>query len=173
MRLVFSICVLAIAAPVFCVATDIPATRPNATTAREMQQSVYHWDATPVGETAQLLTLFCTSQNSDVPVVAVLRDTLGDENPENDRVTYVWLLSYSRPNLGQRFLAAVPFFYWRVGKGSEIRGLPRHRSASGSHHARTSGAFRSWPRSISVDRARPHGYTGPRYLARLSHQHNR
>jgi len=49
--------------------------------------------------------------------VAVLRDTLGDQNDGNDRVTYVWLLSYSRPTIGQRLLSAIPFFYWHVGQG--------------------------------------------------------
>ena len=53
-----------------------------------------------------------------MPLLAVLRDTLGDNNSENDRVTFVWLLTYSRPNIGQKALSAVPFFYWRVGEGS-------------------------------------------------------
>jgi hypothetical protein len=90
---------------------------------RENNQS-YYWKATPVGETAQLLTLFCRSCEQslgitqDVPLLAVMRDTLGDTNAANDRVTCVWLLSYARPNWHQRLLSAVPFFYWRVGAGS-------------------------------------------------------
>jgi len=62
-----------------------------------------------------------------MPLVTVLRDTLGDKNPENDRVSYVWLLSYVRPNLGQRLLSAVPFFYWRVTDGP--KSLNEHGAA--------------------------------------------
>jgi hypothetical protein len=50
-----------------------------------------------------------------VPLISVLRDTLGDGNPQSDRITDVWLLSYKRPGIGKRLLSAVPFFYWRVG----------------------------------------------------------
>ncbi|MGH9583111.1 MAG: hypothetical protein ACRD4O_09275, partial [Bryobacteraceae bacterium] len=57
-----------------------------------------------------------------MPLMAVLRDTLGDNDPRNDRVTDVWLLTYSRPSIGQRILAAMPFFYWRVGRGSDKPG---------------------------------------------------
>jgi hypothetical protein len=90
---------------------------------RQNSQS-YYWKATPVGDTAQLLTLFCRSCETslgitqDVPLVAVMRDTLGDTSATNDRVTCVWLLSYARPNWHQRLLSAIPFFYWRVGSGS-------------------------------------------------------
>jgi len=86
--------------------------------------SPYYWKSKPVGDTAQLLTLFCsgcnvsTGNEGDVPLVSVLRDTLGDQANENDRVTYVWLLTYAHRSLGQRFLSAIPFFYWRVGQGS-------------------------------------------------------
>lgn len=104
-------------------AADVPSERPQTATVRENNHSTYYWQGTSVNGTAQLLTLFCQScragkTDQDVPLVAVLRDTLGDSNPENDRVTYVWLLSYARLNVGQRLLSAVPFFYWRVGDGS-------------------------------------------------------
>ncbi len=69
----------------------------------------YHWQSTQVADSAQLLTLF----SQDVPLVSVLRDQLGHE-----QVSYVWLLTYSRPTLAQRALSAVPFFYWKVGSGS-------------------------------------------------------
>lgn len=106
-----------------CLAADVPAARPQTTTLRENNRPTYHWQSTPVDGTAQLLTLFCNScrlgnTDQDVPLVSVMRDTLGDADPQNDRVTYVWLLSYTRPNLGRRALSAVPFFYWRVGDGS-------------------------------------------------------
>ena len=87
--------------------------------------SPYYWKTTPVGDSAQLLTLFCRAwgvfkdTEEDVPVVSVLRDTLGDQSGENDHVTYVWLLTYAYPRMGQRVLSAIPFFYWRISKGSK------------------------------------------------------
>jgi hypothetical protein len=89
------------------------------------QPSPYYWKSTSVGDSAQLLTLSCRACaiveriEQDVPVISVLRDTLGDQTAENDRVTYVWLLTYTRPRVRQRILSAIPFFYWRLGKGSE------------------------------------------------------
>jgi hypothetical protein len=88
------------------------------------QASAYYWNSTPVGDSAQLLTLFCRAcsvfkgAEQDVPLVSVLRDTLGDQTTDNDRVTYVWLLTYAHPRLRQRILSAIPFFFWRIGKGS-------------------------------------------------------
>jgi hypothetical protein len=103
-------------------AADIPV-NPLQTNLPGIDQRVYYWHTTTVGDSAQLLTLFCRSCEGvngveRVPLVTILRDTLGDNDPTNDRVSYVWLLSYARPNLGQRLLSAVPFFYWRVSGGS-------------------------------------------------------
>jgi hypothetical protein len=53
-----------------------------------------------------------------VPLLSVLRDTLGDDRRENDRISYVWLLGMTHQSSTQRLLAAVPFFYWRVEDGS-------------------------------------------------------
>jgi hypothetical protein len=84
----------------------------------------YYWKASPAGSSAQLVTLFCRScedagdAGRDIPLVAVLRDTLGGVNSEGDRISYVWLLTYSAPTWEKRVLSAVPFFYWRVGDGS-------------------------------------------------------
>jgi hypothetical protein len=105
--------------------------------------SLYYWETTPVGSTAQLVTLFgrsCQDQpptapsavaqrtgpsaiRCHVPLVSVLRDTLGDTDPRNDRLLYVWLLSYVHPNVTQYMLSAMPFFYWKIGEGSG--GAPR------------------------------------------------
>ena len=84
----------------------------------------YYWQASPVDDSAQLLTLFCrqcedsNGSGRDTPLVAVLRDTLGDVHTTNDRIAYVWLLTYSRPTWEKRVLSAVPFFYWKIGDGS-------------------------------------------------------
>ena len=56
-----------------------------------------------------------TTTNTDVPLVSILRDTLGDDRPENDRLRFVWMLTYTRPSAGQRVASAVPFLYARVG----------------------------------------------------------
>ncbi|MBV9083964.1 MAG: hypothetical protein JOZ62_14900 [Acidobacteriaceae bacterium] len=83
----------------------------------------YYWQTAPAAGSAQLLTLVCSScgksaSAADIPLVGVLRDTLGDNDPTNDRLSYVWLLTHTRANIGRRLLAGVPFFYWRVGRGS-------------------------------------------------------
>ena len=86
----------------------------------------YYWRMLPGGEpvTGQLLTLFCQTcgtgneTGQDIPLVSVLRDTLGQRSPADHRVTAVWLLTYSNPTVGQRTLAAVPFFYWTLSDGS-------------------------------------------------------
>ena len=50
-----------------------------------------------------------------VPLVSILRDTLGDVNSENDRLRFVWPLTYTRTTVKQRLAAAIPFLYARVG----------------------------------------------------------
>lgn len=105
-------------------ASDIPPQRGQALNSLASPPPAYYWQVSVVGNTAQLLTLFCRSCESsgdlkrDIPLVAVLRDTLGDESTENDRVASVWLLTYSRPNIGRKLLSAVPFFFWRTGQGA-------------------------------------------------------
>ena len=51
----------------------------------------------------------------EVPLLSVVRDTLGDNNPENDRLRYVWMLTYTKPTIGKRIAAAIPFLYQPVG----------------------------------------------------------
>src|ERR1044071_6907423 len=87
----------------------------------------------PVGRDAQLLTVFGkldglkdeASQPEEVPLVSILRDTLGDADPENDRLRQVWMLTYTRPTAMQRVASAIPFLYGRVGdKKSASKGVP-------------------------------------------------
>ncbi|MEJ7709562.1 MAG: hypothetical protein WKF84_06815 [Pyrinomonadaceae bacterium] len=61
----------------------------------------------PVANGAELLTIWERLGDEDekrlgtareIPVVSVLRDTLGDEVPENDILRYVWMHSYTHPN---------------------------------------------------------------------------
>lgn len=55
-------------------------------------------------------------------MVSILRDTLGDLNSENDRLRYVWPLTYTRPSFTQRLSGAVPFLYSRVGNQKRSSG---------------------------------------------------
>jgi hypothetical protein len=84
---------------------------------------VFRFERLPVAGGAELVTIFGKlngtesddPSDSEVPLVSVLRDTLGDSDPENDRLRYVWMLTHTRPSLLQRSAAAIPFLYNRVG----------------------------------------------------------
>ena len=95
--------------------------------------SPFRIETLPVGRDAQLLTVFGrldglkdeASQPEEVPLVSILRDTLGDADPENDRLRQVWMLTYTRPTAMQRVASAIPFLYGRVGgKKSASKGVP-------------------------------------------------
>ncbi|HEX3085070.1 MAG TPA: hypothetical protein VHP99_11140, partial [Pyrinomonadaceae bacterium] len=70
----------------------------------------------PIASGGELLTIFgrldgMRDRNGlapEVPLVSVVRDSLNDNDPENDRLRYVWMLSYARPNLTKRLASAVP-----------------------------------------------------------------
>ncbi|HXQ70429.1 MAG TPA: hypothetical protein VN844_08085 [Pyrinomonadaceae bacterium] len=64
---------------------------------------------------AKLSGLESDKNDKWIPLVSILRDTLGDNIPENNRLRYVWPLTYTRPTTKQRLAAAIPFFYTRVG----------------------------------------------------------
>ena len=88
-------------------------------------------ERTQISNGAELITirakldgLGSTSSDKWVPLVSILRDTLGDANPENDRLRYVWPLTYTRPSFKQRFAGAIPFFYSRVGNKEDVSSKP-------------------------------------------------
>lgn len=93
-------------------------TEPN-----QAAQPGFRLERIPVSGGAELLTIFGQldglpregEQSKEVPLVSVLRDTLGDDNTDNDRLRYVWMLTYTKPTFGQRVASAVPFLYSRVG----------------------------------------------------------
>src|SRR5262245_66545643 len=60
---------------------------------------------------ARLAGLESTENDNWVPLVSILRDTLGDNDAENNRLRYVWPLTYTRPTIKQRLADAIPFFY--------------------------------------------------------------
>ena len=72
---------------------------------------------------AELITIFADlrglndsslTDTADVPLVSVLRDTLGDDTMTNDRLRYVWMLSYTKPSFAQKAASSVPFLYART-----------------------------------------------------------
>lgn len=82
---------------------------------------LFRLERVPVDGGAELITVHAkldgigAGDNEWVPLVSVLRDTLGDLTPENDRLRYVWPLTYTRPTVRQKVSGAIPFLYSRVG----------------------------------------------------------
>src|SRR5687768_3911357 len=73
---------------------------------------------------ARLDGLESTNNDKWIPLVSILRDTLGDNTVENNRLRYVWPLTYPRPSMKQRLAAAIPFFYVRVGNKNRAHSTP-------------------------------------------------
>ena len=73
---------------------------------------------------AKLSGLESDENHKWIPLVSILRDTLGDDIPENNRLRYVWPLTYTRPTTKQRLAAAIPFFYTRVGNKEKTTKTP-------------------------------------------------
>lgn len=84
-------------------------------------EKLFRLEILPVSGGAELITIHARLNGLDqtddewTPLVSILRDTLGDSDPENDRLRYLWPLTYTRPGPGQRAAGAIPFFYTRVG----------------------------------------------------------
>ena len=104
--------------------------------------SLFRLERLPVASGAEILTIFgsldglprtAAGANTDVPLVSILRDTLGDAERENDRLRYVWVHTYTKPSGRQRAASAVPFLYTRVGnKGRASGDEPPHLLDLGS-----------------------------------------
>lgn len=82
---------------------------------------------------SEIVTIFARSvrpdgdiqgPESEIPLVSILRDTLGDEKPENDRLRYVWMLTYTRPSLSQKISAFIPFLYGRTTNKKSVGSDP-------------------------------------------------
>jgi hypothetical protein len=102
----------------------------------QTQASGFRLERLPLAGGAELLTVFGSldglarekdAQDADVPLVSILRDTLGDDSTENDRLRYVWMHTYARPTVGQRAASAVPFLYTRIANKKRAgKGAPPH-----------------------------------------------
>ena len=73
---------------------------------------------------AKLAGIESTENDKWIPLVSILRDTLGDNIVENNRLRYVWPLTYTTPTMKQRIAAAIPFFYTRVGNKEKLTKTP-------------------------------------------------
>jgi hypothetical protein len=68
-----------------------------------------------MGGGSELLTLFSTlpgdperSEVRKIPILSVLRDTMGDDDSDNDRLRYVWLLVDEKQSAPARWLTTEP-----------------------------------------------------------------
>ncbi|MBA2732291.1 MAG: hypothetical protein H0U54_05315 [Acidobacteria bacterium] len=111
-------------AQLFSQAQTLPATQVEARAgSAETSRPGFRLERIPVAGGAELLTIFGQldglpregERSAEVPLVSIVRDTLGDDSTDNDRLRYVWMLTYTKPNFGQRIASAIPFLYSRVG----------------------------------------------------------
>src|SRR4051812_21779435 len=88
----------------------------NTTDIEPLSSGPFRTQRTPVEGGAEIITIFIHKDgpDGDLPLISVLKDTLGDHRVENDRLRYVWLHSYARPSLSQELSSAVPFLYMRT-----------------------------------------------------------
>jgi hypothetical protein len=91
----------------------------------------YRVEREPVADGAELITVFgrlhdpaSGSQDLDVPLLTVLRDSLGDSDPANDRLRYVWILTSTQPTPWQRAASALSFGFFRAGSRGHAKRVP-------------------------------------------------
>jgi hypothetical protein len=91
----------------------------------------YRVERAPIADGAELVTVFgrlnnaaSGSQDLDVPLVTVLRDSLGDSDPADARLRYVWILTSTRPTPWQRAASALSFGYFRAGSKRHANQVP-------------------------------------------------
>jgi len=91
----------------------------------------YRVESEPVANGAELVTVFGRLQNPasgsrdlDVPLLSVLRDSLGDSDPANQRLRYVWILTSTRPTPWQRAASALSFGFFRARSKRHANRVP-------------------------------------------------
>ena len=113
-------------------AADLSADGPSADVVRSAPPTQFRVERIPVAGGAELLTIFGRLDGlrtgslpaPEVPLVSVVRDTLADNDPENDRLRYVWMLTYTEPTMLKRVASAIPFLYHRVGNRKQASPNP-------------------------------------------------
>jgi len=104
---------------------------PNLNQTDNAAASRFRVERTSVAGGAELITIWARvvgpetqTEVTELPLVTILRDTLGDEIKENDVLRQVWVHTYVEPTLLQNAAALVPFLY----KGVRVK--PRTVSSS-------------------------------------------
>jgi len=99
-----------------------PSSQSDVASDSDPQTKLFRLETVPVAGGAELITIHARTEGLQseadqkwIPLVTVLRDTLGDLDPENDRLRYLWPLTYTRPTVKQRLAGAIPFLYTRIG----------------------------------------------------------
>jgi hypothetical protein len=98
--------------------------------AAQPSKPAYFLKRDPVSGGAELVTLFghqtnaATGQDLEVPLLSVLRDTLGDGDSNNDRLRYVWILTSTRPTPLQRAASAASILWFRAGTRQHDNRVP-------------------------------------------------
>jgi len=95
-------------------------------------QSQFRVERLSLAGGSELLTIFGRADGlrtsgrpaPEVPLISVVRDTLGDNNSENDRLRYVWMLTYTEPTFRKRIAAAIPFLYGHIGNQTRASNRP-------------------------------------------------
>ena len=112
-------------------ARNVPTTTTRAV-APMPSEAFFRWEVEALQDGAELMTLIAKVDHTvpsgegrklehskavilddAVPVLAVLRDSLGDQDPKNDRLLTIWLFTDPRPTTRRRIQSAVPFYYRR------------------------------------------------------------
>ena len=114
--------------PAACQNLDVKSKSEGATDAGAR----FRLERLPIANGAELVTIFGPPAGQrpkdgsaqELPLVSLLRDTLGDGTRENDRVRYLWVFSYSKPSLFQNATASVPFLYGRTSNKKRATGVP-------------------------------------------------
>jgi hypothetical protein len=98
---------------------------------RRDNTATLRFESLPVPGGAELLTLFLKddttdgSEKTEIPLVSILRDTLGNPDPQVHRLRYLWVHTLATPSIRQRIAAAIPFMYSRVGNaGTQLGHAP-------------------------------------------------
>ncbi len=91
----------------------------------------YRIEREPVRDGAELVTVFGHAlplqpgaERPEIPLVSVLRDTLGSSDPDSARLRYVWILTSTRPTLLQRSASALSFVWFRTGGKQHANQVP-------------------------------------------------
>ena len=82
----------------------------------------YRTERKQIGDGAELITVLGRARSpepgapgEEIPLVSVLRDTLGSSDPDSARLRYVWVLTSTKPTLLQRTASALSFVWFRTG----------------------------------------------------------